>query len=190
MRKYFPPPIHVLLTAHIIFIDRKLIDKIRSLQRALVPSAKLHRKRDIEELKTIVTEVGALLPDIAPNVARDLEEDMALAMKGIVAAKRPKPKPKPQLKVDDEENDYEREDVEGFDVTFERPVTVGESVAVIVKEKEAGKHVEETVAKPRTPATVMQSVPWVEIGESEEEINSSEPESLVMQSLPWVAIMY
>jgi hypothetical protein len=175
------------MTAHVIFIIRKMIDKIRSLQKALAPSAKLHQKRDVEKLKKLVTEVGALLPDIGPGVARDLEEDMALATKGIVTAKRlPKPKPKPQLRMDDEDYNYEREDVEGFGVNSEQPVGLGTSMAVI----EAGNHVEETIAKSRTPATVMQSVPWVEVGNSEEEINSSETESLVMQSLPWVAIMY
>jgi len=173
------------------FHRRKTIDKIKSLQKALAPSAKLHQKRDVEELKKLVTGVEALLPDIALNVARELEEDMALAMKGIVAAKRPpKLKSKPQLRMDDEDYNYEREEVKGLGVKFEPPVVFEESVAVIINEREAGKHMEETVAKPRTPATVMQSVPWVEVGETEDEINSSEPESLVMQSLPWVAIMY
>ncbi|KIM48469.1 hypothetical protein M413DRAFT_440213 [Hebeloma cylindrosporum] len=164
--------------------QKKVMDKIKSLQKALVPSAKIHRKRDVEELKKLITEVEALLCDIAPNVARDLEEDMALAMKGIVAPKRPpKPKPRPQLAIEDEAYDYEREISEDFGVELKRPSMEGS-----MDEKQAGQHVEAMVVKTRAPAAVIQSLPWVPVGGSEDEVDDSEADSLVMQSISWVAI--
>jgi len=174
------------------FIDRKIMDKIKSLQKALIPSAQIHRKRDVEELKKLVIEVEALLHDIAPNVARDLEEDMALAVKGIVAAKRPpKAKPRPQLIIDDDDYNYERGNSEDSGIELKRPNTeglIGESMGE-VHEIEAGQHVEETVVKTRAPAAVIQSLPWVPVGGSEDGIDSdSEVGSLVMQSISWVAI--
>lgn len=177
----------------LFFIDRKIIDKIKSLQKALNPEAQIHRKRDIEGLKKLVTEVEALLYDIAPNVARDLEEDMALAVKGIVTVKRPpKPKPKPQLTIDDEDYNYEYENSGDFSVELKRPNTeglIGESMSVVYN-KVAGQHVEETVVKSRAPAAVIQSLPWVPVGSSEGGIDSedSEVDSLIMQSISWVAI--
>jgi len=163
------------------------MDKIKSLQKALIPSAQIHRKRDVEELKKLVTEVEGLLHDIAPNVARDLEEDMALAVKGIVTAKRPpKPKPKPQLVMDDEYCDYDGEGDSG--VEFKRPNTEGpieESNGVVheLPEKEGGQH----VVKSRAPTAVIQSLPWVPVEGSEDE-EDGELDLLVMQSIPWVAI--
>ena len=167
--------------------------KIKSLQKALIPSAQIHRKRDVEELKKFVTEVEALLHDINANVARELEEDMALAMKGIVAVKRPpKAKPRPQLMIDDEDYNCERGNSENSGVELNRPNTeglIGESMDVI-HEIEAGQHVEETVVKTRAPAAVIQSLPWVPVGGSEDGTDSddSEVDTLVMQSISWVAI--
>ena len=166
------------------------MDKIKSLQKALMPSAQIHRKRDVEELKKLVTEVEALLHDITHNVARDLEEDMALAVKGIVTAKQPpKPKLRPQLVMDDEYCDYDCEGDSG--VELKRPNTGGlieESKGVVreLPEKEGGQHVEETVVKSRAPAAVIQSLPWVPVEGSEDE--DCELDLLVMQSIPWVAI--
>lgn len=162
------------------------MDKIKLLQKALIPSAQIHRKRDVEELKKLVTEVEALLHDIAPNVARDLEEDMAIAVKGIVTTKRPpKTKPRPQLMIDDEDYNYERENSEDFGVELKRPNTEG-SMGV-VHDMVAGQHVEETVVKSRAPAAVIQSLPWVPVGGGIDS-DDSEVDSLVMQSIPWVAI--
>ncbi|KAJ3514932.1 hypothetical protein NLJ89_g2078 [Agrocybe chaxingu] len=92
--------------------QKKMIDEIRDLRRALNPESQLHRKRDVEELKRLVRAVEAFISNIAPSVARDVEEDMARGMKGIVAVRTaPKPKHRPALRIDDEA-DYHDEDYE------------------------------------------------------------------------------
>ena len=52
----------------------------------------------METLKSLVLEVESLLASIAPTVMRDVKDDMAMAIKGIVAVRKP-PKPKLRLTV-------------------------------------------------------------------------------------------
>lgn len=56
----------------------------------------------METLKSLVIEVESFLAGIAHSVTRDVKDDIAIAMKGIVAVRKPpKPKPKPAVKMDD-----------------------------------------------------------------------------------------
>lgn len=51
-------------------------------------------------------EVESFLGSIAHTVMRDVKDDIAIAIKGIVAVKKPpKQKPKPTVKIDDELSD-------------------------------------------------------------------------------------
>ncbi|KAF8955733.1 hypothetical protein BDZ97DRAFT_1926447 [Flammula alnicola] len=110
--------------------QKKIIDRIQALQKALNPPSQLHRRRDIEELKKRVLEVEALLSQIAPNVAREVSEDMARGIKGIVAVKQvPKPRPKPRLRIDDvDECEYVDDDVEERDDHSEPAEVVDEDI--------------------------------------------------------------
>ena len=75
---------------------------MQRLQEALKPQSQLHRKREVETLKSLVIEVESFLAGIAHTVTRDVKDDMAIAMKGIVAVRKPpKSKPKPTVKMDD-----------------------------------------------------------------------------------------
>ncbi|KAF4623894.1 hypothetical protein D9613_001576 [Agrocybe pediades] len=120
----------------------KIIHKIKALQKALNPPSELHRKRDVEELKNLVLQVEALLRDqIAPNVAKDVEEDMAMALKGIVAEKQP-PKPKPQkpaLVMDDEYDErYGYDETEEYDCDEVKSVAQFEQEDEEERDKEVG----------------------------------------------------
>ena len=85
---------------------RKIIKDLQRLQEALKPQSELHRKREVETLKSLVLEVESFLANIAHTVARDVEDDMAMAIKGIVAVRKPpKPKQKPTIKIDDNVGD-------------------------------------------------------------------------------------
>ncbi|KAF9524672.1 hypothetical protein CPB83DRAFT_909779 [Crepidotus variabilis] len=83
--------------------QKKVLDEIRKLQKALKPASDLHIKRDIEHLKKLVLEVEEMVRRVAPPaVLRDISEDLILGHKGIVEVKKaPKIKPKPKLIIDD-----------------------------------------------------------------------------------------
>jgi hypothetical protein len=57
----------------------------------------------VEALKSLVLEVESFLTSIAHSVMRDVKDDMAMAIKGIVTVRKP-PKPKQRLnvKIDDD----------------------------------------------------------------------------------------
>jgi len=72
-------------------------------------------------------EVESFLASIAHTVTRDVKEDMEIAMKGIVAVRKPpKPKPKPTVKVDDDVgdlcNEIEHRMEDGDDINSEADV--------------------------------------------------------------------
>jgi hypothetical protein len=71
------------------------------LQKAVNPGSELHRRRDTEELKKVVLQVQEMLRRVAPAVAKDVEQDMQMAVKGIVTEKAPERKQKPVLNNDD-----------------------------------------------------------------------------------------
>ena len=80
----------------------------RRLRAALQSQSELHCKRDLEKLKIYVLEVEKLLGRLHPELTREVEEDLEIALKGIVrVGKPPKAKPKPDIPpVDDEFGDY------------------------------------------------------------------------------------
>ncbi|KAF6765917.1 hypothetical protein DFP72DRAFT_996790 [Ephemerocybe angulata] len=74
----------------------------KSLHKALEPSSKLHKQRDIEQLKKLVGEVEALVKRVPPGSGLDVQFNLDMAIKGIVTEKKvPEPEPKPELNVDD-----------------------------------------------------------------------------------------
>jgi hypothetical protein len=92
----------ILSGHHSQYLFRKIIKDLQRLQEALKPQSELHRKRDVETLKSLVLEVESFLANIAHTVARDVKDDMAIAIKGIVAVRKPpKPKQKPIIKIDE-----------------------------------------------------------------------------------------
>jgi hypothetical protein len=97
----------ILSGHHSQYLFRKIIKDLQRLQEALKPQSELHRKRDVETLKSLVLEVESFLANIAhTTVARDVKDDMAMAIKGIVAVRKPpKPKQKPIIKIDDSVGD-------------------------------------------------------------------------------------
>ena len=83
----------------------------------------------METLKSLVLEVESFLANIEHTVTQDVKDDMAIAIKGIVAVRKPpKPKQKPTVKID-----------EGVDVnTIAERMTIGYSADVEDDEKKDG----------------------------------------------------
>jgi hypothetical protein len=78
----------------------------------------------VETLKSLVLEVESFLANIAHTVARDVKDDMAMAIKGIVTVRKPpKPKQKPTINIDDNVGDlydeFEHSKEEGDDINSE-----------------------------------------------------------------------
>ncbi|EIN13315.1 hypothetical protein PUNSTDRAFT_139896 [Punctularia strigosozonata HHB-11173 SS5] len=75
------------------------------LQDALRPEAAFHLQRDSEQLKALVKEVEALAKSLPANSTSlvEVEDDLAIAVKGIVTPPKPPPaKPeKPDVQIDD-----------------------------------------------------------------------------------------
>ena len=90
----------------------------------------------METLKNLVLEVESFLANIAHTVARDVKDDMAMAIKGIVAVRKPpKPKQKLTIKIDDSVGDlydeFEHSAEEGDDISSEVDVnTVAEGMRI------------------------------------------------------------
>ncbi|KAI0770957.1 hypothetical protein BD413DRAFT_613484 [Trametes elegans] len=80
-----------------------LFKAIEKLYKALGPSADVHQTRDLEVLKSFALQVDELMRGLPPGVTEAWKEDMKLALKAIVAPKKPpKAKPKPELNVEDD----------------------------------------------------------------------------------------
>lgn len=109
---------------------------MQRLQEALKPQSELHRKREVESLKSLVLEVESFLANIAHTVARDVKDDMAMAIKGIVAVRKPpKPKQKRTIKIDngfgDLYDEFEHSTEKGNDINNEVDVgTIAEGVRI------------------------------------------------------------
>lgn len=119
----------ILFCCHSQYFFRKIIKGLQCLQEALKPQSELHRKREVETLKSLVLEVESFLANIAHAVVRDVKDDMAMAIKGIVAVKKsPKPKQKPTINIDDSVGDlydeFEYNTEEGDDINFNSKVDV------------------------------------------------------------------
>lgn len=111
----------ILSDCHSQYLFRKIIKDLQRLQEALKPQSEFHRKREVETLKSLVLEVESFLASIAHTVARDVKDDIAMAIKGIVAVRKPpKPKQKPTIKIDDSVGDpcdeFERRTEEADDM--------------------------------------------------------------------------
>jgi hypothetical protein len=58
----------------------------------------------VEELKTCVLEVEKLLGRLPPAFMQEVEEDLEMALKGIVMVRKlPKAKPKPHIQLVDDD---------------------------------------------------------------------------------------
>jgi hypothetical protein len=113
--------LRILSGRHSQYFFRKIMKDLQCLQEALKPQSELHRKREVETLKSLVLEVESFLANIAHTVARDVKVDMAMAIKGIVAVRKPpKSKQKPKIKIDDSVGDlydeFEHSAEEGDDI--------------------------------------------------------------------------
>ncbi|OSX68102.1 hypothetical protein POSPLADRAFT_1165650 [Postia placenta MAD-698-R-SB12] len=89
---------------------KQLLKETKRLREALKPAADLHKRRDIEELRKRVAEVSELAQRVPKT---DWREDLALAYKGIVQARKQKVKePKPEVNIGDEvEDDWYGDDI-------------------------------------------------------------------------------
>ncbi|KAF8895020.1 hypothetical protein CPB84DRAFT_1782432 [Gymnopilus junonius] len=186
--------------------QKKIIDGIQKIQRTLNPLSDIHRRRDVEELKRRVLEVDSFLREKVPTVARDVAEDMAIGLKGIIAIKQaPKSKAKPVFRLDHDENDTDDRSLasngmegKAFDDKIVEVVLHGR----ISKEKISGPPMLATVQKESVP-TVVQSLPWTPVLPSKSPQNSpttarksahgdraqaSDMGRSTMQSLSWVPI--
>ena len=99
-----------------------------------------------------------------PIVARDVEEDIAIGIKGIVTPKPlPKPKPKPLLRIDDDDMGQDEYEVDG-DFYAPHDEEVVETVADVPEE---GRPVQLDSTRGEKEfaqsSTVMQSLPWAPI---------------------------
>ena len=123
---------------HSQYLFRKIIKDLQRLQEAPGPQSELHRKREVETLKSLVLEVESLLANIAlaHTVAQDVKDDMAMAIIGIVAVRKP-PKPKQNLTTEIEDgvgdlyDEFEHSTEEGDDINSEVDVnTAAEGVRI------------------------------------------------------------
>ena len=74
-----------------------------ALQKLLQPSSAFHHSRDIEQLRSKTLEVQILSEKVPESVSKEWQEDLNLALKGIVQEKKkPKIQPKPELIVEED----------------------------------------------------------------------------------------
>ena len=87
-------------------MDSRVLKECNRLQKALQPSALIHVRQNSHELRIFVKDAEAFLRT-CPCVD-EYEEDLQLAVKGILTLPSQKKKPKPKLNVDDldDPNDY------------------------------------------------------------------------------------
>ncbi|KAH9921295.1 uncharacterized protein B0H18DRAFT_880310 [Fomitopsis serialis] len=87
------------------------IKEVTRLINALKPDAELHKKRDLDGLRARIGEVQILAESLPKGAALEWEEDLELAVKGIVKPHPPPAppakKPKPTLNLDDDMVCYE-----------------------------------------------------------------------------------
>jgi hypothetical protein len=82
----------------------RVLKELLRLQKALEPKAIIHKNRDLQTLKVRVQEVEVLIRGLP--YAPELQEDLRLAVKGIVTETLRKKKLKPALCMDDDVYDY------------------------------------------------------------------------------------
>lgn len=82
------------------------------LTNALSPEAEVHKRRDVEELKSRIREVESLAMNLSDAAKEEWSIDLELAVKGIVKERPPTPmptptqklEPKPTLNINDEDD--------------------------------------------------------------------------------------
>ena len=84
--------------------DSHVLKECNRLQKVLQPSAPLHVRQNSHELRILVEDAEALLRS-RPCVD-EYEEDLCLAVKGIVTQPSQKKKLKPKLNLDDVLDNY------------------------------------------------------------------------------------
>ncbi|EGN94529.1 hypothetical protein SERLA73DRAFT_114784 [Serpula lacrymans var. lacrymans S7.3] len=82
-----------------------LLKNSKRLQKTLEPKSELHRRRDLQELESSVSEVELLVQQLPQEKRMELQEDLNLGWTGIVKKLVKVKKPKPLLEVDDIEDD-------------------------------------------------------------------------------------
>jgi hypothetical protein len=80
---------------------RELQKELKDLREKLKPQSELHRQRDIQKLRKCTMQVQAIVGRLPTGGHRPLQDDLRIAVKGIVEERRPKKKEKPELCVDD-----------------------------------------------------------------------------------------
>ncbi|KAF8641227.1 hypothetical protein AX17_000861 [Amanita inopinata Kibby_2008] len=78
---------------------------VRRFKEVLGPTATVHQDRDREQLKSLVQEAASFIKGIErlpSSVRQAVEEDLEIAVKGIVREKVPKAKKKPELNLEDD----------------------------------------------------------------------------------------
>lgn len=76
--------------------------EVLRLQKILTPPSEFHRKQNTEELRQHIVAVEQLISNLPGGVALQLDQDLKIAVKGIVSKKRVENKPKPELFVEDD----------------------------------------------------------------------------------------
>lgn len=77
---------------------------VKRLQRVLEPTSPLHRRRNLDELRSAVLQVEALLQGLPSGCPQNLREDLAMGLRGIVAMNKPPKRnvSKPELYIEDD----------------------------------------------------------------------------------------
>jgi len=85
----------------------ELQKELKDLREHLKPQSELHRQRDIQELKRYTIQIQAIVGRLPTDGHRHLQDDLRIAVKGIVEERKPKKKEKPELCVDDIDGMYD-----------------------------------------------------------------------------------
>ncbi|KAI0327262.1 hypothetical protein GY45DRAFT_1428013 [Cubamyces sp. BRFM 1775] len=85
---------------------RRLFNEVETLCKALAPTAKVHKSRDLEALKQLTRQVDEHLRHrgLPAKVVEEWQKDMKIAMKGIAEPKKTPQEPeKPELNVEEDD---------------------------------------------------------------------------------------
>ena len=79
---------------------------MKRLREKLKPQSELHQRRDIHELRGCIVQIQDLFTRLPASGTRQLQDDLRLAVKGIVEGRKVKKKDKPELCMDDTDAVY------------------------------------------------------------------------------------
>ena len=80
---------------------RELQKELKHLREKLKPQSEFHRQRDIQELRKCTMQLQALVVRLPTGGSRLIQDDLRIAVKGIVEERKLKKKEKPELCLDD-----------------------------------------------------------------------------------------